>query len=60
MIDVLGAAFQKLTQLGGGSELVPLLVFCVVLVLLGLGVGIGIMRALACLRSSPEPDSEDS
>jgi len=43
-MDILGAIFQKLTQLGGGSEFLPLLVFCVLLVLLGLAVGLAVMR----------------
>ena len=49
-MDLLGQVFRSLTQLGGGSELVPLVVFCLVLVLVGLGVGLGIMRLL---RSKP-------
>ena len=56
MSDLLGAAFAWLVQWGGGSEFVPLLVFCVFLVLLGLGLGMGAMRLLSLLR--PEPDAD--
>lgn len=58
MDDILGAIFQTLTNLGGGSELVPLIVFCVVLVLLGLAVGVGVMRLLR--RGSTEPEVDQS
>jgi cytochrome bd-type quinol oxidase subunit 1 len=57
-MDVLGSIFQTLTKLGGGSELVPLIVFCVVLVLLGLALGLGIMRFIR--RSPVEPEAEQS
>jgi hypothetical protein len=58
MIDLLGAAFRKLTQVGGGSEVVPLIAFCVLVVLLGLGLGLAAMRLLNRFRSSSdaEPD----
>jgi hypothetical protein len=46
MDEILGAAFRALVQAGGGSELVPLVVFCIVLVLLGLGLGVAAMRLI--------------
>ncbi|MGI5818488.1 MAG: hypothetical protein ACOX9R_10390 [Armatimonadota bacterium] len=57
-MDILGAIFQKLTQLGGGSEFLPLLLFCIVLVLLGLGLGIAVMRLIR--RGSTDPEAEQS
>ena len=50
---VLGWLFQTLTKLGGGSELVPLLVFCVFVVLVGLGLGVLGMRLV---RGKGSPD----
>jgi hypothetical protein len=44
MDAILGSIFQTLTRIGGGSELVPLLAFCVFVVLVGLGLGMGAMR----------------
>jgi hypothetical protein len=60
IMDLLGLIFQKLTQLAGGSELLPLLVFCVLVVLLGLGVGMGAMRLIRGPRSAPEAGAEQS
>jgi hypothetical protein len=57
-MDVLGSVFQALTKLGGGSELVPLIVFCVVVVLLGLALGLGAMRLLRRSSDSTEPEPE--
>lgn len=51
MDELLGQAFGALTRLGGGSELVPLVGFCVLVVLVGLGLGLGIMRLLGRLRA---------
>ena len=56
MEDLLGQAFGVLTRLGGGSELVPLLSFCVLLVLVGLGLGLAAMRLFGRLRA-PRADS---
>jgi hypothetical protein len=53
-MDLLGQIFRSLTELGGGSELVPLVVFCVVLVLIGLVLGLGAMRLL---RGKPAQSS---
>lgn len=62
MDDILGTIFQTLTKLGGGSELVPLLVFCVFVVLVGLGLGLGAMRLLrgkpSGAETEPEPESQ--
>ncbi|MFO8081443.1 MAG: hypothetical protein R6V07_14235 [Armatimonadota bacterium] len=46
MDAILGSIFQTLTRIGGGSELVPLIAFCLFLVLVGLGLGLGAMRLL--------------
>jgi len=59
-MDLLGLIFQKLTQLAGGSELLPLLVFCVLVVLLGLGLGVAAMRLIRGPRSTPEAGVEQS
>lgn len=56
MDEMLGTAFQALARIGGGSEVVPLVVFCVVLVLLGLGIGLAAMRLLRKIPTSTEPE----
>lgn len=58
MTDLLGEAFRMLAQFGGGSEMLPLLVFCILVVLLGLGLGLGVMRLFSRSRddSEAEPD----
>jgi hypothetical protein len=58
--DLLGTIFQALTNLGGGSELVPLLVFCVFLVAAGLGLGLGVMRLLRRPGPSAEAEADGS
>jgi len=58
MDETLGSIFQALTKLGGGSELVPLLVFCLVLVLLGLGLGLGAMRLIRPRDAHTEPEGD--
>ncbi len=60
MIELLGTIFQALTKLGGGSELVPLLVFCVFLVAVGLGVGLGIMRLIRRPAAAEQPGADQS
>lgn len=55
MDDVLGEAFRILMQLGGGSDILPLLAFCVVLILASLGIGLGVMRLLGRMRGA-RPD----
>lgn len=57
MDDLLGQVFGALTRLGGGSELLPLVGFCVLLVLLGLGLGLGVMRLLGRLRA-PQTENQ--
>lgn len=59
-MDLLGSIFQALTKLGGGSELVPLLVFCVFLVVVGLALGLGVMRLIRRPGSSPEAEADNS
>lgn len=59
MIDVLGRGFQILMEAGGGSDLLPMIAFSLILVLLGLGLGLFIMRKI--VRSGvrpPEPEPE--
>ena len=60
MDDMLGVVFRALTQIGGGSELVPLVVFCVVLVILGLGIGLGTMRLIRSKSPDTDVDAESS
>ncbi len=59
-MELLGNIFQTLTKLGGGSELVPLLVFCLFLVAVGLGVGTGVMRLLRLGRGKSDADAEQA
>lgn len=56
MDDFLGEIFRVLMQAGGGSDLLPLAVFSVALVLVGLGLGLGIMRLFGRLRGSRDDD----
>ncbi|MGC9317482.1 MAG: hypothetical protein ACP5KN_05530 [Armatimonadota bacterium] len=59
MIDVLGRGFQVLMEAGGGSDLLPMIAFSVLVVLLGVGLGLLIMRKLVRSRpgsSEPEPE----
>ncbi|MFW6157034.1 MAG: hypothetical protein ACOC7J_06925 [Armatimonadota bacterium] len=56
MDAILGSIFQTLTRIGGGSELVPLLVFCVFVVLVGLGLGMGAMRLLRPRETQSKPE----
>ena len=58
--DLLGTIFQALTKVGGGSELVPLLVFCLFLVAAGLGLGLGVMRLIRRPAPANEPDADQS
>ena len=59
-MDVLGKIFQVLTNLGGGSEIVPLLVLCIFLVAAGVGLGLGIMRLIRRPTAAPETGSDRS
>ncbi|MFW5867795.1 MAG: hypothetical protein ACOCX2_08270 [Armatimonadota bacterium] len=56
MDAILGSIFQALTRIGGGSELAPLIVFCIFLVVVGLGLGLGTMRLLR--KSPPQTESD--
>jgi len=58
MDAILGSIFQALTKVGGGSEVVPLLAFCLFLVLVGLGLGLGTMRLIRKPRAQTEPDGD--
>lgn len=59
-MDLLGSIFRKLTELGGGSELVPLLTFCVFLVVLGLALGLAVTRLLRFGRPGSDVGAEQS
>ena len=59
-MDLLGSIFQTLTKLGGGSELVPLLAFCVFLVVVGLALGLGAMRLLPLGQRKPDTEAEQT
>ena len=55
MTDLLGEIFRALTELGGGSEMAPLIAFCVMLVLLGLGLGLIATKMLRHYRGPTDP-----
>jgi len=59
-MELIANIFQTLTKLGGGSELVPLLVFCLFLVAVGLGVGTGVMRLLRLVQHKPATEAEET
>ena len=58
MDAILGQVFRTLTNIGGGSELVPLIAFCLFLVLVGLGLGLGTMRLPRKSPPQTEPDAD--
>ncbi len=57
MIDLLANVYQFLFE-STGSDLAPVLVFAVILVLLGLGVGYLVTTLLGRLRPAPPSNCE--